>query len=196
MSRGILYYMWGNDPKQKKLLERSIESAKKFGYDYDVVWDNSEYKGFRKRIDLYYKSSFDTTLYLDADTVIMDNIDYGFEMAEKYGLACCIAPASSAYDALKQHKNDLITKMPVDLPQYNCGVLFFSERKRAEMIFEYWSILLTKYIESSENDQPYLAYAMHDLNFHPYVLPKNWNYRPHLRYTGALHGNVKILHSN
>lgn len=194
MNRGIIYYMWGNNPKQEKLLKKSIKSAEKFGYNYRVIRDNTkDYEGFRKRIGLFDKSPFKTTLYLDADTQIMSNIDYGFEMAEKYGLACTIAPAVSAYEALKYHKNSLLNIIPKDLPQYNCGVLFFSQK--SQHCFNLWSYFLKKYTESSENDQPYFSYAVY-CTMNPYILPKNWNYRPHLRYTGELFGEVKILHSN
>jgi hypothetical protein len=33
---------------------------------------------------------FEETLYLDIDTVVLNRLDFGFEMARKQNLACCI----------------------------------------------------------------------------------------------------------
>ncbi|MEJ0070814.1 MAG: hypothetical protein WDO24_21130 [Pseudomonadota bacterium] len=38
---------------------------------------------------MFEHSPFETTVYLDADTVVLGRLDYGFEMAERFGLACC-----------------------------------------------------------------------------------------------------------
>jgi hypothetical protein len=33
---------------------------------------------------------FEETLFLDADTVPLGRLDFGFEQAQRFGLACCI----------------------------------------------------------------------------------------------------------
>lgn len=189
MSRGIVYYVWGN--YNTPVFKRAIKSAEEFGYDYTIVEDKTKYKNFRKRIELFDNCPYDTTLYLDADTKICDNIDFGFDMADKYGLACAIAPASMAFPFIKD--KTLIKQFNRNTPQYNCGALFFNKTK-TEPTFRLWEDLMRKYPESYENDQPYFAHAVIQ-TINPYVLPKNWNYRPHLKFHGELYGKLKILHS-
>lgn len=205
--RGIVYIVWGNKKKIIQQLYRSSKSARKFGYPTFLVTDNksidkskfddvliSDFKfpGLRCRELLHDVSPFETTLYLDADTILYDRIDFGFEMAEKHGIACCIAPASSAFEAAD---NDGIkNRIPKDLPQYNCGIIFF-DRIKSKIVFETWSNYLRTYKESAKNDQPYFSFACYQY-LNPYILPKTWNYRMHLRLeSNIFHGPLKILHS-
>ena len=174
--RGIIFFVWGN--YKKDLLKRAISSVTRFNYKYEIIRDASKYDGFRKRIDIFNKTPFYTTLLLDVDAEIRSDITFGFNMAEKYGLACSLAPSTVLIDSV--------------LPQYNCGVLFFSAK--AKETFDLWSKYMKIDPESAKNDQPSFARAVyHTIN--PYVLPKNWNYRPHLRFHGVLNGELKILHS-
>jgi hypothetical protein len=61
-------------------------------------------------------SPFEETLYLDADTVVLDRLDFGFEQAARFGVACCICecPWARRYRGLP---ND-------DGVEYSTGVLF------------------------------------------------------------------------
>ena len=93
--RGVLFHVWGD--ACAGLLDRAIASVKRFGYDYKVVVDDSSHRGFRKRIGLFGMSPFDTTLYLDADAQVIENIDFGFEMAEKYGHGEWVDPGEWAF---------------------------------------------------------------------------------------------------
>lgn len=188
--RGIVYYVWGKYNKTD--LNKSIESLKKFGYDYHVHHDKSDKLAhLQKKVGMFDVSPFETTLFLDTDTIVKDNLDYGFEMAEKYELACSIAPASVTYPWLKGEMRNFVHK---DLPQYNTGVIFFT--RNTEAIFKRWRELLTISPESKNNDQPQFSQAVYE-NLNPYILPKNWNYRPHVRFEhDLLFGKLKILHSN
>ena len=115
-SRGIIYLVWGD--YNVGLLNRSMNSVKKLGYRCCVCHVNSDLEGFEKKSLMYELSPYDITCYLDADTIVKANIDYGFDMAEKYDIACCIAPASSAYCAMPNPIKDI---MHNDLPQYRSG---------------------------------------------------------------------------
>lgn len=191
MKRGILYYIWGTYKKDQ--LHRSIKSAEKFGYEYEVITAKSKLDGFRKREHLFDSTPFDTTLYLDIDTEIRNTLEFGFDMAEKYKLACAIAPVSECYDCREAKSIKHLT--PRDMPQYNCGVLFFT--KETEPIFRRWEELLREHPDSARNDQPYFSLSVYEHDINPYVLPKNWNYRPHVRYEHYVYaGSIKILHSH
>ena len=190
MTKGIVYHVWGNYNKAE--LEKSLDSAHKFGYKTHVSIDSSNYRKYQKRANLFDNSPFDVNLHLDTDTQVMANLDYGFAMAKMYGIACCIAPASSAYMATPNTIKDI---MHPDQPQYNCGVIFFDKNK-SYRAFEKWKCYLHNHPESKDNDQPYFSQAVAE-TLNPYILPKTWNFRPHVRYESENYfGELKILHSN
>ena len=186
MNKGIVYTIWDNYNKSQ--LQRSIDSIHG-RYDYtvnDVTGKRG--KGFQKRKGLLNSSPYDITLFLDIDTKVFGNIDFGFEMAFLHSIACCVAPADDAYAATGKNKRFK------DLTQFNCGVLFVSKCERSFEVFRLFDLYLNS-PNSANNDQPYFSKAMFDCCFNPYVLHKGWNYRPHLRFTGQLNGELKILHS-
>lgn len=139
-------------------------------------------------------SPFEETLYLDADTVILDRLDFGFERAQRFGLACCICecPWARRFGGLSG-----------DLIEYNTGVLFFT--KKAKPLFDTWKdwsgrldssiVTLDEHrnpIRMELNDQASFAKAIVETGFNPAVLPLNWNFRPKWHHT--FFGSIKIWH--
>ena len=206
MTRGILYLTWGT--YDKALLKRSTDSADRYGYEWVHRHLDVKETGLDNKKFIYDQSPFDITCFLDIDTVIKNPIDYGFEMAKKHGLACCIAPASSAWHASPK---SFRSEIDYDLPQLNTGVIFFRQwgyRGSAqcldtsiidmdydtEQLFAEWKQLLEKYPESASNDQPFFSKAVYE-NINPFILPATWNWRGKIRYNPRTpHGDIKILH--
>jgi hypothetical protein len=134
-------------------------------------------------------------LFLDADTVVLDRLDFGFAQATRFGLACCICecPWARRYRGLP--KDDAI--------EYNTGVLFFT--RAAKDLFEAWQ-RLTPAVDSAiefindagqlrvmpHADQGAFAKAVATWDRAPYVLPLNWNFRPQWHWT--FFGPIKIWH--
>lgn len=191
MTRGIIYIVWGK--YNRDALARSIRSAEKYGYDYQVFEVDDEGNGLAHKTQMYDLSPFDTTLFLDADTEIRGDLRYGFEQAERHGMALCIAPASNCYLASEP---DIKKMMPYDLPQYNTGVIFWNNLLSVKRVFKGWKEIALKCPSSASNDQPSFSLAVYDEGFNPYVLPRTWNYRAAVRYEAkVIHGPVKILHA-
>ena len=213
MKRGVTYLVWDNYNKAE--LARSIESVKKQGYEVHVQVVHNTIKGLGKKSQMLDVSPFDVTLYLDTDTVVHGNLDFGFEMAQEYGLACCIAPASSCYLAEPNEMRKLIHK---DLPQLNTGVIFFDKNNGmlelpgsvgfelrnwvgdyygwgVPEVFYRWKELVGKFPESSaKNDQIAFSEAVYE-SLNPFILPRTWNLRRKVRYeSGVIHGEIKIVH--
>lgn len=214
MKRGILYVVWGNYNKAE--LQRSIDSVTSHGYDYHVAEIKDEGIGLAHKAKMYdlAPKEWDTVLFLDTDCTVKGNLDYGFEMAERHGIACCIAPASSAYLAGKE----IGMKLPEGLPQYNTGVIFFSRNRGliefpgsigfeirnwygefygwgVPVIFYFWKKLCNEFPLSSSNDQPTFSKAI-NMEDSPFILPRTWNYRAKVRYEAKVtHGEIKILHA-
>lgn len=200
-TRGVLYIHWGRDrfPEIGPALKRSKESLARFHRGWPVhEIELPPEAGLVEKARMYEMSPFDETLYLDVDTEVLGNLEFGFEKALKFGLACCICEAPYACRFEKSAiKGDVI--------EYNTGVMFFTKRPEVERLFVEWARLAPGMDSSlrwmsdrgvqtqAQNDQPSFAKAVHDLDYHPFVLPPNWNFRPDFQ--KSFFGPIKIWHS-
>lgn len=196
--RGVLYIVWGE--QGRALMRRSIASLERhhpgLPVHTAVLPDGLDpMEGLLQKSRMLDLSPFETTLFLDADTVVLGNLDFGFAQAERHGLACaiCECPWAGRYGGLSG-----------DLVEYNTGVVFFT--RKAAPVFEAWKTLAPS-LDSSfyhvppgqrivgrmpHNDQASFAKAVDETGFLPAVLPLNWNYRP--RWQPAFFGPLKIWH--
>jgi len=192
-SRGVLFLVWG---ELDGLLERAIAALKKvhpeLPYHVERLPDDSTYLD---KARMYELSPFDVTAYLDCDTVVVGNLNFAFEKAEKHGVALCIneAPWARRYEGA----------LSGDSIEYNAGIVFFDKIK-SKPFFDAWTGCV-KSIDSHCmfqtyegikrqpcNDQAGMAKAFEDTGFVPFVLPLNWNVRP--LWHRAIVGPVKIWH--
>lgn len=198
LSRGVLYLVWGD--RAEAAVKRSIHSLKEFHPElpYEVkrlAPDTNEFGGLLEKPSIMESSPFDETLFLDADTVVLDRLDFGFDQAQRFGLACsiCECPWSRRYRGLP--KDDGV--------EYNTGVLFFTRSVQA--LFSRWKSLSSR-VDSAipmlgpsgqqgimpSNDQGSFAKTIAESDRLPFVLPMNWNFRPIWQRT--FFGPIKIWH--
>ena len=190
--RGILYLKWGpNNP----VLERSVRSVKAIHPELPIHVE--ELTGKPTLLDkacMMQWTPFEETLFLDVDTVVLDRLDFGFDMAIKHGLACCICecPWARRYGGISG-----------DLVEYNTGVLFFT--KAAKPIFDGWAAKVATVDSSIKflnpqgqltvmpyNDQAGFSLAVQEAAVPPFILPLNWNFRP--LWHRSWWGPIKIWH--
>ena len=190
--RGVIYMVWGNFAAA--LLERSRASLAAHHPDLPVeVIRLADDATLLDKAAMLDRSPFEETLFLDADTVVLGTLDYGFEKAARHGLACsiCECPWARRYGGLEG-----------EIVEYNTGVLFFTGA--AKPVFDAWKTL-NETLDSSIvfhagdelarmplNDQAGFAKAVDDLGFLPFVLPYNWNFRP--KWHKSWFGPLKIWH--
>lgn len=196
MTRGVLYMVWPGDDRTERMLERSIESLQKvhpeLPYHVERLPEGSTLLDKATMRDV---SPFHTTLFLDADTVVLDRLDFGFDRAEQFGMACtiCECPYARRFTALADRG---------DLVEYNTGVIFFQHWNKEP--FEVWKVLAGS-MDSRlpfkvrgeakvmpRNDQCSFAFALQQTHRCPFVLPMNWNFRP--IWHRSFFGPVKIWH--
>jgi hypothetical protein len=191
-TRGVIYVYWGDRIDSE--LKRSIDSLKRIHPELPhTCFKLPQGSSLLNKAGMAELSPYDTTLFLDTDTVVLDRLDFGFEMAERHGLACCIneCPWARRY-----------ADIGGDQIEYNTGVLFFTVT--ANPVFDAWklrvasmdsSIVFTRgnqRLTMSHNDQAGFSQAIADTCFNPFVLPLNWNLRPAWHKT--FFGPVKIWH--
>ena len=198
--RGVVYMVWG--AKIEPVLQRSLASLRAHHPELPVEVirieaDPSTNKSLLAKAEIFARTPFHETLYLDADTVVLDRLDFGYEKARQFGLACCIceAPWARRYGGLAG-RGDMI--------EYNTGVLFFTET--AEPVFALWQemapqldssikfYLRDRLVTMAFNDQASFAAAIERAAISPFVLPRNWNFRADLE--RSFIGPLKIWHSH
>jgi hypothetical protein len=197
MSRGVLSIYWGDESKLP--IERLKKSVKKFHPELPHEIIKIEARGgdpssLNRKAEMFDLSPFDETLFLDLDTVVMGNLDFGFERAKSFGMAISICEAPWGKRYKKIFSGDEI--------EYNTGVIFFT--RKAKSVFDAWKELAGT-IDSSilgindqgaytmpANDQGSFALAIEQSSFNPYVLPLNWNFRP--MWHRSFFGPIKVWH--
>jgi len=130
-------------------------------------------RGLLRKAELlkFLPEQYCTYLYLDSDTVVLEDIDLGFEKAEEFAIAVAPAPHYSldyfwGFDRIMELE-DMPCKGQL---QYNTGVIFFNNSELVKSVFQRWMHLVIKYQELCKNDQPFFSLAMEELNFNPYTL--------------------------
>jgi hypothetical protein len=195
--RGVLYIIWGGEAEAA--MQRSLASLNEIHPElphHIVRLPPREHplENILEKSKMMSLSPFAETLFLDADTIVLGRLDYGFEQAARFGLAValCEAPFGRRYPTLPQD----------DAVEYNTGVVFFT--RKAEAVFRRWEELSPQ-IDSSlpfanelgsglqqYNDQCAFVRAVAEWDRAPFVLPLNWNFRPGFYWTWF--GPIKIWH--
>jgi hypothetical protein len=205
MTRGVVYIVWGDLAKAR--VKTSVASLRRFHPDWPVhvqelgpEFEKQEgmevYRGLLEKAKMNDYSPFEETLYLDADTTVMAPLDYGFEQAERFGLACthCVCPWARRYNNIPQRG---------DTVEYSTGVMFWV-REKAQRLFDEWkraTPLLDSSILFFQNgevkrapygDQGAFSAVVESTGFNPFVLPTNWNYVPQRQ--DWFFGPIKVWH--
>ncbi|MFN0011674.1 MAG: hypothetical protein ACKVS8_08535 [Phycisphaerales bacterium] len=204
-TRGVLYIRWGPRPNPRLDAEfkRSMDSLRQ--HHPDLPTHTAEVEPFPEggcipKSAMYDLSPFDETLFIDADTVVMGDLRFGFEQAARHGIAVCVCecPWARRYE---------YAMPPSEMVEYNSGVLFFSRRPDVEVLMREYHGLAhsvnsrTPYTNEQgqpaitvPHDQCAFAMAVAARRFNPFVLPQNWNYRA--RWQRVVCGPVRIWHDH
>ena len=210
LNYGITYTAWGDKAIVQAI--RSAKSVAQFNYptclitdfQYDsidnefdhVIYTDKSLNIPTQKVFYYNLTPFDVTLYLDTDTIVINNIDFGFEAAKKHGIALTFAPATS----FAEHWG---LSYPSELPQYNGGVIFHSKKHHLYGSFWDWveEAIRKEYPDIDDrgrnpafNDQSAMSAIIYERNISPYVLPYTWNLRPDFLMTAGF-GLIRIWHS-
>jgi hypothetical protein len=198
-SRAVVYLAWGDEfvaratasarsaerlgaPRILLTDEAHADAARGSGA-FEIVraldvehWDHQ----LKSRLLEFIPPGFDSLLYLDADTVVLHDISFGFQKAEQHGIA--ISPAPKYNLAHYKGFDRVLAANDIEVPPqlvYNAGVIFFRLTTEVRAVFERWRGLCDTlgrplgYLQ----DQPFLALAIEQCGFNPYVLPPVYNYR-------------------
>lgn len=193
MIRGALFVVWG-DRTTGSLLSRSFASVRAKNIPTCLITDKDStvhhpfdmvkriefppMKALCKKSIMYEHSPFDCSVFLDDDTMVLSDINFGFQQAEKHGIAVSFAPVFCDTGLF---------------PIYNTGVIFFCRDSVVKDCFATWQRLCAE--DHIGNDQPRFAQAILEESFNPYVLPHTWNFRGHFGQRIWAQGPIVIWHT-
>ncbi|NQV99365.1 MAG: hypothetical protein HQ483_06690 [Rhodospirillales bacterium] len=190
--RGVLYVVWGD--YNKVALNRSLASLKTYHPELPVHIETLPAGStLLDKAAMLEITPFAETVFLDVDTVVMGNLDFGFTKARQFDTALCICecPWARRYGGLDG-----------DMIEYNTGVIFFTTL--AKPLFDCWRKRAPEIDSSIDfvvdgqagrmplNDQAGFAAAVEETGKQPFILPHNWNFRP--KWQKSWYGPLKIWH--
>ncbi|HEV3147222.1 MAG TPA: hypothetical protein VGZ24_01105, partial [Chthoniobacterales bacterium] len=210
-NRAIVFFAWGTDYVER--VAACIRESRLPDYPIIVVTDTEtstsglpsrvevvrlvfELSGKAKKAEFFGRvpEKFGTTVFLDADTRVIDDVSLGFEKAEKHGIAIAPAPHYSLADF--RDFRQIMTEegvQPLGQMVYNTGVIFATpHRPDVRAVFDRTLALAQKYRDRPWNEQPYLSLAMELLSFNPYTLSPSFNHRG---FGELISGSIRIWHS-
>jgi lipopolysaccharide biosynthesis glycosyltransferase len=144
------------------------------------------------KISVYKYSIFQSTLYLDCDTEVLNSINSGFNLLNDYDFLIRPNPTPCGYS----YK----FKLPVDQNDctlFNGGVWFFSKKENVRDLFGTWKDLFVELGNSA--DQPSLASTIHKMRnkIKIYPLSMIYNFRPGVlskKVERGLNDDIKVYH--
>ncbi len=207
--RAVLYLTWGES--QAALVAASVRESRLDPYDVywvtDVVPEDvppeitvieATYKGARgnlakAQLGSFLPPGYDSYLFLDSDTRVLGNVELGFQLAERAGIAMVPAPVYSLANYMNGREIMAAEGIPCRGQMiYNTGVIFFAAGIQVVEVLALWRELAVRLESKSRSDQLLLGIAMLKLEFEPAALSPNFNYRA---FGDRIVGEVRIWHS-
>jgi hypothetical protein len=144
----------------------------------------------RAKIDCIPRTPFDRTLYLDADTRVVDDISEMFELLDRFDLAI-------AHAHRRNHPNTATVwnvELPVSFPQLNSGVILFGRNDRTIGLLDSWRDSFHQ--AGFAKDQVTLRELIWNSDLRVHILPPEYNvrYSKYLDLWDSAEAKPKILH--
>jgi hypothetical protein len=156
-------------------------------FDRIVTIDNPHR---RSKVDYIAQSRFDRTLYLDSDTLVVDEIGDLFDLLERYDIVAAHAHARNRSATQVSWRKVL----PQSFPQLNSGVLLFKKSDRVLKLFEDWRSAFHE--AGFSKDQVTFRELVWDSDLALYILPPEYNirYKKYVDVWEEKEARPKILH--
>ena len=174
MSTGALYIIT-QDPRYVDLLLTSAASLKKampelpisvfsqFSVEsdlFDKVFSVDATKdGFYDKARLIRDSPYERTLFIDADTYVLEPVPELFSLLDHFDCAA----THEEYLNTDWHRRYPRTDIPSSFPEFNTGILMLKRSDRLNRMLDEWGALYRQYLEEKPgqpiNDQPFFRVA-------------------------------------
>ncbi len=174
MANGALYIIT-QDPRYVGLLLSSAASLKKampelpisvcsqFPVESElfetVIRVDPTRDGFYDKAKLIQNSPYERTLFIDADTYVLEPVPELFSLLNHFDCAA----THEEYLNTDWHRQYLRADIPSSYPEFNTGILMLKRCDRVNRMLEQWGNLYRQYLEEKPdqriNDQPFFRVA-------------------------------------
>jgi hypothetical protein len=206
---GALYIIT-QDPRYVDLLLTSAASLKKAmpelpitafsqfpvesGLFESVVRVEPSKDGFYDKSKLIQNSPYERTLFIDADTFVLEPVPELFALLDHFDCAA----THEEYVSTDWHNRYPRIDIPASFPEFNTGILMLKRSERTVRLLDDWGSLYRKYLDEKPgvaiNDQPFFRVAAYFSDARIATLTREYNCK--FRGQGYLNGRVKILHGH
>jgi hypothetical protein len=150
--------------------------------------------GFYDKSKLIQNSPYDRTLFIDADTCVLEPVPELFSLLDRFDCAA----THEEYLNTDWHKRYPRPDVPSSFPEFNTGVLMLKRSDRLNRMLEQWGSLYQQFLEEKPgqpiNDQPFFRVAAYCSDVRIATLTREYNCK--FRGQGYLNGRVKIVHGH
>lgn len=108
-----------------------LKSLIDFPFDSTGLIENPHY---RSKVDYMTRSPFERTLYLDSDTIVVDDITGLFDLLDRFDVALVHAHNRNCYKT----SQCWIINIPDSFPQYNSGVFLYKNSQAVISLLKRW----------------------------------------------------------
>lgn len=209
MSHGAIYIIT-QDSRYTGLLINSAQSLKRVAPDCritvfsqfpiesaafeNVVHVDGSQDGFYDKTVFMQRTPYERTLFIDADTYIVEPVTDLFKLLDNFDCAATHEEYVSTDWWNRYPRPDI----PSSFPEFNTGILAFKRSVRMDRALRDWSELYRAFMEQQPqakiNDQPFFRAAIYDSDVRVATLTREYNCK--FRGQGYLNGTVKILHGH
>ena len=133
--------------------------------------------GFGDKIYAMKNTPYQKTIYLDCDTVVVDDISEIYNMLEKYDIAASNPPFKNKYYSPNH---------------YQAGIIFYKMNNKVSKFFDLWDENYDR--KNHGNDQPSFRETLSQLPISVFIFPPNFNFRS--PFASYIQGKIKILHDH
>jgi hypothetical protein len=157
-------------------------------FDQVHVYEDS---WFRAKIDALQDSRFEKTVYIDADTFVIDDISDVFFILDRFDIATTQDQGRNS-----EHCQEAINiEFPQSFPTLNSGLVAINKRPEIIALLQAWRDGLKQ--SGTRKDQPLLRELLWQSELHLAILPPEYNLM-HLHWLDAINyrqGIPKVIHS-
>jgi len=210
--KGVIYVV--TSQQTNTYITAAIQSAKSFvehcpdipihiftdmgGLDFIAGIQNSPFSSFelienphyRSKVDYMSKTPFESTLYLDSDTMIVDDVSEMFGILDRFDIAIAHAHKRNFYLTAEQWRENI----PSSFPQFNSGVILYKKSPQVSSFLGSWRDSF--HAAKIKKDQVTLRELLWISDLRIATLPPEYNirYQKYIRIWGPAEASPKILH--
>lgn len=189
MSKGVLYVAYGKAARKEARLSAEslyrvhprwpvivVSDVADIGWAPSVAWADLGTPGRWAKVNLDVLSPWDQTLFLDADTRVLDQLHVGFSLLDR-GWDVVIVPSMPQGGDILGHctecdRNATLWECSADPLQLNTGVMWFGKGWRTRRLFREWR---SQWLRFKDKDQSALLRALEKSTVHVALLGRSFN---------------------